>query len=412
MIDKNLVQTYLQDHLPDYLDILRRMVGINSFTSNPRGVNQLGLLTAQLFEKFGCQAEFAASNNPEFGNHLFLRRPAKSASAPGIVMVSHLDTVFPPEEEIANQFFWRIENERVFGPGTVDIKGGTVVIYMIFDILQQQAPRLLDSANWLIALDASEETLSGDFGSLTLKRAPANALACLIFEGGSPGSDLLPIVVARKGRATFTIQVQGRSAHAGNHHAKGANAIAQISQTIQEAGAITDYARQLTVNVGTVSGGSVVNRVPHFAQAELEMRAFSMEVFDQACKKILALAGPGNVTSTDGYTCQVSILPGEQSAPWPRNAATDALFEIWKETANQLNLQVVPEERGGLSDGNLLWKALPTLDGLGPVGDYAHCSERSEDGSKEQEFALIPSFVEKATLNTLAILNLLKKYDN
>jgi glutamate carboxypeptidase len=83
------------------------------------------------------------------------------------------------------------------------------------------------------------------------------------------------------------------------------------------------------------------------------------------------------------------------------------LFDLWEQTAHSIGMRVVQEQRGGLSDGNMLWPRFPTLDGLGPAGNNAHCSERSADGSKEQEFVLVRSFVPKALLNTLAVLRII-----
>src|SRR5207249_5224018 len=96
-----------------------------------------------------------------------------------------------------------------------------------------------------------------------------------------------------------------------------------------------------------------------------------------------------------------------ETRPWPRNPATDRLFHIWQEAAEAAGVKIDCEERGGLSDGNLIWDAVPTLDGLGPWGDNDHCSERSEDGSKLPEYVEVSSFVPKAALNTVAILKLL-----
>jgi glutamate carboxypeptidase len=93
--------------------------------------------------------------------------------------------------------------------------------------------------------------------------------------------------------------------------------------------------------------------------------------------------------------------------PWPRNPQTERLLGVWQATARDLGYQANPEERAGLSDGNYFWAELPTLDGLGPAGGNAHCSERSADGSKDQEYVLRASFVPKALLNTMAILRLL-----
>jgi glutamate carboxypeptidase len=149
--------------------------------------------------------------------------------------------------------------------------------------------------------------------------------------------------------------------------------------------------------------------VPHEAVAEGEFRAFRPEVFAEARSALLALAGPGDVRSpVDDYSCRVGVEILSETRPWPRNPDTDRLFVLWQRTAAGLGQDFGPQERGGLSDGNLIWDAVPTLDGLGPWGDNDHCSERSADGSKMPEFVRVSSFVPKATLNTLAICRLVE----
>jgi glutamate carboxypeptidase len=108
----------------------------------------------------------------------------------------------------------------------------------------------------------------------------------------------------------------------------------------------------------------------------------------------------------DGYRCRIKVDILTESRPWPRNAGTDKLYSFWKEAAEELAMPVAYEERGGLSDGNLIWDAVPTLDGLGPWGDNDHCSERSADGSKLPEYVERHRFVPKALLNARAILKL------
>jgi glutamate carboxypeptidase len=105
---------------------------------------------------------------------------------------------------------------------------------------------------------------------------------------------------------------------------------------------------------------------------------------------------------------EVKIL--SESRPWPRNPGTDGLAEIWLGAGRELGIPVNVEERGGLSDGNFIWDAVPTLDGLGPWGDNDHCSERSADGSKVPEYVEVTSFVPKAALNTAAILKLIGQH--
>ena len=397
---------FLTPKLPFYLDLLAQMVRINSFTSNWQGVNQLGDLTATGFAELGFTTARVPSVNPQYGNHLVLTRPGRSGRKIGLV--THLDTVFPPDEEARNDFSWRREGERVYGPGTVDIKGGTVVIYMMLDAIRALAPDVYNDVTWIVLADASEEAEAADFGALCVEKLAPDALACLVFEGGyvSATAKELNVVVARKGMAVYRLLVDGKGAHAGAAHALGANAIVQMADVIQKVAAMTDYERNLTFNVGTVAGGTVVNRVPHLATATVEMRVFDPVVYDEALARMLALNGYASVFSQDGFACQVSVEVMRRLPAWPVNPETDRLFDIWARAAATAGFRAIREHRGGLSDGNHFWHALPTLDALGPSGGNAHCSERSADGSKDQEFALVPSFVPKAALNALGILAL------
>ncbi len=406
-VSRAQLEPFFEENLPSYLDLLAQMVAINSFTTNADGVVDLARLTAGVFIPLGFSAELVPSTNPNYGSHLLLRRRAEAENAPTVGFVSHLDTVFPAEEEARNNFSWQVEGDRIYGPGTVDIKGGTVLVYMVMAALQRFAPDAYDNTNWTILLNAAEEELTPDFSQLCYDTLPEDLLACLVFEGGSWSENCFNLVRARKGRATYEIHVEGRGAHAGSTHWRGANAVVQIARIIDRVASLTDYERQITFNVGVVEGGTVMNRVPHQAWAVGEMRTYDIDVFKEGVASLLALQDEVTVKSADdGYPCTIEIIITNESTPWNRNEGTDGLYEHWHKTAVSLGWQTVPEERGGLSDGNFLWDRFPTLDGLGPSGDNAHCSERSEDGSKEQEYVLATSFVPKAVLNTLAILGL------
>jgi glutamate carboxypeptidase len=324
-----------------------------------------------------------------------------------IAMISQLDTVFPPEEEARNNFHWQPEGDRIFGPGTQDIKGGTVMMWLVLSALRAEAPKVFEDITWQLLWNSSEEQFSPDFGQVCRSRFDRDTLAALIFEAEGRLGDEHLMVAARKGRASWRVTVAGRGAHAGGKHSHGANAIIQLSHSVQRIASLTDSSRQITFNVGAIAGGTVLNRVPHEATAEGEFRAFSPEAYASARAALLALSGPGEVrSSVDGYACQVKIEILTESKPWPRNPATDGLFAFWKQAGDELGLPANLEERGGLSDGNLIWDAVPTLDGLGPLGDNDHCSERSADGSKLPEFVEASSFVPKAMLNTAAIVKL------
>lgn len=401
------LQRFLEEHLPKALEWLEAMVGINSYTGNPAGVNRLGLLTEQCFAPLGFSAERVPSANPAWGQHLILTRPGRTARM--VAMVSHLDTVFPPEEEERNRFRWQPEGDRIFGPGTHDIKGGTMMMWLVLSALKAHAPAAFDDVTWRLFWNSSEETLSHDFGEVCRARLAPETLAALVFEAEGRRGSTRRLVVARKGRATWRVTVSGRGAHAGAKHSHGANAIVQLGRTLEAVAALTDYQRHLTFNPATITGGCGLNRVPHSAVAEGEFRAFDPEVYAQAKADLLALAGPGSVRgATDGFPCAVQVEILSESRPWPRNAGTDRLLALWQTTGRDLGIEIEGEERGGLSDGNLLWHAVPTVDGLGPHGDNDHCSERSADGTKLPEFVEISSFVPKALLNACAVLRLVE----
>jgi glutamate carboxypeptidase len=324
--DSALTQ-FIQSQMPAALAIFERMVGINSFTGNKDGVNRLARYTAEAFAPLGFTAEYVPSTNPNFGEHLVLTRRGKTDRS--IALISHLDTVFPPEEEQRNNFRWQPEGEIIFGPGTHDIKGGTIMMWLTLHALRQHAPTVFEGVTWKLFWNSSEEMLSHDFGDVCRARFDKGTVAALVFEAeGRLGLESL-MVVARKGRATWRISVAGRGSHAGAKHRHGANAIVQLGQTLQKVSAMTDYSRDLTFNVGTITGGTVLNRVPHEAIAEGEFRAFSPEVYAQAKAALLALAGPGEVRSVaDRFACQLKVEILSESRPWPRNPGTDKLAEL------------------------------------------------------------------------------------
>jgi glutamate carboxypeptidase len=397
----------LEHKFPESLELLKQMVGINSYTSNIEGVNALAKYTAQCFAPLGFTSEFVPSVNPNYGSHLVLTRSGSGGK--NVALISHLDTVFPPEEERRNNFCWQPEGDRIYGPGTQDIKGGTAMMWLVLSALAVEQPALFQATTWKLIWNSSEETFSPDFGDLCRANFDAATIAALIFEAeGRLDQDHL-LVAARKGRAAWKVKISGRAAHAGGKHSQGANAVVQAGRIADHIANFTNYSKNLTFNVATISGGTVLNRVPHEAFIEGEFRTFDPEVFAAAKKELLALSGPGTVVSPlDRYPCEVAVAIQTETRPWPVNPGTEMLCEVWKEAGASIGIKVGKQERGGLSDGNHIWDAVPTVDGLGPWGDNDHCSERSADGSKLPEYVEISSFMPKAILNCAAIMKLMQ----
>jgi glutamate carboxypeptidase len=385
--------------LPEALDWLQRMVEINSFTENATGVTQLAELTEACFAPLGFQATRVPSDHPAHGPHLFLQRGP--TEQPPILLVTHLDTVFPPEEERANDFHWKPDGPRVYGPGTVDNKGGTVMIWLMLRVLAEVLPQVFEHTNWLVAANAAEEVIGSDFATAAAQQCGKNqARLVLVFEGG-PVSELgWHLVTARKGRREFRLTCHGRAAHAGSQFEQGINAILELTQLFPKLAAIHEsgaQAQELTFNLATLQGGTVLNRVPHLAKAEAEARAFDPQLLTALEAQLAALSGP----TARGAHITVECIGRTQA--WPGGTGTQHLFDLWQQQAARLGRTLHPQRRGGLSDANYLHHLGPTLDGLGPVGENAHCSEWSADGSKRPEYVEPGSFVEKALLNLLGI---------
>lgn len=386
--------------LPEALRWLRRMVEINSFTTNADGVRKLGRLTAACFEDLGFKAEFVPATHPGHGPHLFLRRVGSGGGS--VLLVTHLDTVFPPEEEAASGFVWSEEGERIYGPGTVDNKGGTVLIWLMLRMMREVLPDVFERTTWWIGANAAEEVIGSDFAKRAAERC-AQDLRCVLVCEGWPRDDAgYRMVTSRKGRTEYRITCMGRAAHAGSEHAQGINAVVELARLLPQVAELTDPAQDLTVNVANVAGGTVLNRVPHHAVAEVEMRAFEPQVLEVAGARLEALAG---VTAAGA---EVVVERIGETAAWPGGPLTEALFICWEKAGAGMRIPLRRMARGGLSDANYLYQLGPTLDAMGPGGGNAHCSVRSADGSKLPEYVERATFVPKAVMNVLALAEFLE----
>jgi glutamate carboxypeptidase len=133
-------------------------------------------------------------------------------------------------------------------------------------------------------------------------------------------------------------------------------------------------------------------------------------VFASIGRQLVALNEFSSVHSANGgYPCRVHVDVLGEWGPWASNSNSNDLLSVWQASGRELGFQVRSQERGGLSDGNWTWQTIPTIDGLGPDGGNAHCSERSEDGSKDQEYILPDSYVPKAVMNILSLMSLVSR---
>ena len=359
----------------NHLEVLRELVLVNSFTHNREGVVRVGEMVADLFAPLGFDAERVRSVTETCGDHLFLRRPGDIE----VVLVTHLDTVYPEHWE------WRIDGDRIYGPGVADIKGGTVLMWMMLRLLP---PELFERVGWTILCNASEEGGCADFPVLARARVPAGAKACLVFE---PAVDDV-VVVARRGAARFRAIFRGREAHSGNAHAEGASAIREMARFIETVESRTDYDRNLTFNVGVASGGTYINCVPGSASCQVDMRTRTRDVYLAERERLLAIAGDGSI---EGCSVEIGEMPGYP--PWEPNPDSDRLGRLLVAVAGEQGITLTTGLRNGASDGSHLCDLVPTIDGLGPAGrDFHIAGKESVDASSfEPRARLAAAFLQR-----------------
>lgn len=384
-------------------EFLHELVNINSQTKNAHGVNVVGQKCIDLFALLGFSAEIVPSQlDPTYGDYVFLTHPGESKK--NIALVSHLDTVYTVEEEKSNDFCWREEGERLYGPGVSDIKGGTIVIFMVLKTLKDKNPQLFNKYTWHVLLNAREEEGTEEFSQLATKYVTEETQAVLVYEAGGIEAQGSNIVTARKGVARFYMETVGRQAHSGTDHHRGANALLELAHKIVAIEQETCYKRGLTFNVGEAQGGVAINRVPDHAYCYIDIRTKTQKDFDFAVDFIHRFAGDGVVKSSSGdFQCKTIVKQMPSYPCWPQNENSDKLAQVFVEAGKDLGLHIDPKPRAGASDGSSFWQIAPTVDGLGPLGANDHCSIHKPQEGKEQEYIIKSSLCERALLNIVAI---------
>lgn len=395
------VVAQLRRDWPAARKLLERLVRLNSYTFNPAGIEANVQVIIEEFAPMGFTPRRIPSPTLEYSPHLILDN---HAPGPVVLMVSHLDTVYTAAEQGAG--FHRFDTPDGFltGPGTNDIKGGTVMMWMLMRAWAASVLPDLPPVRWILAWNSSEEKLTPDFSKSVVESIPSSIVACLVFEADNRKNSGHEVLSSRKGMAQWKIHVRGRGAHSGNSHADGINAIVRLAEIVAEIRTLTDYSKGLTVNVGTIEGGITTNRVPESASAGFEVRYLNSKDYDSIRSHLLKLSDAGCFDgSVENRRCQVVMESLIEINSWSGGRGTEFLFEFWRKAAASCGLDVGVSSRGGLSDANYLGEHYPTLDGLGPRGGNAHTVEKTADGFSITEYVEPDSFLTKGLVNFLAL---------
>ena len=375
-MDYAALRTYLEAQQGDMLASLETLVNQESPSTDKDSLYALAVYLSDLWRGLGAQTEVLEV--ADGAHHVRVTLPASisgSTSEPPALLIGHFDTVWSVGTLTRRPF--SVADGRAMGPGCFDMKGGLVIAeYALRAIaaLHLKLPRPV-----VLLFNSDEET--GSETSRPLIEAEAKKAAyALVLEPAIPGG---MIKTARKGVGSFEIKVAGLASHAGAAPREGVSAIEEMAHQILRLHAMTDYDAGTTVNVGVVEGGTRPNVVAAEARAEVDVRAWTREAAEKLERDICSLQ-PVDPRTT------LSVAGGFDRLPMERTAGTVHMFETARRLGQAMGMDLKEGSTGGASDGNFTSAlGVPTLDGLGVVGDGGHA---------EHEYVEISSLPRRAAL--------------
>lgn len=372
------VRAYLQGHRDQMLAVLEALVRAESPTDVPDAQTEVQEMLSRLLRTLDYRVMHLPAE--ETGGHLYARPAGRKRGQPVQLLVGHCDTVWPLGT--LQDMPFEVEDDIVRGPGVFDMKGGLTQMIFALSALRSAGADLEVAP--VVFINSDEEQGSPTSRRL-LQRLARCANRAFVLEPGLGLDGKLK--TARKGGGRFIIQIQGESAHAGLDPESGSSAILALSHLVQRLHDFNDPDAGISVNVGTVGGGTQPNVVADASRAEVDVRVVTSEQADEIEQAIRNLdpTMPGISFTVEGA---ISRMPME---PTP---ASRQLWEWAQGAADRLDVALEEGRSGGVSDANTISQHTPTLDGLGAVGDGAHA---------EHEFCYLDKMVERSALLALLL---------
>jgi glutamate carboxypeptidase len=338
---------------------IETLVRLESPSTDKAAVDRCGTILAGMLRRAGAEVDALAQR--ERGDHLVARIPG--AGQP-VMLLGHFDTVWPVGT--LERMPCRRDGDRLYGPGTFDMKAGIALGIAALSALSAVRARHPS----IVMMLTTDEEIGSHTSRAAIEAEARRCRAVLVLEPALPGGALK---TARKGCGEFELIVHGVAAHAGLDPGKGASAIHELAAQIAAIERLQDLPRGISVNVGLISGGSRANVVAEEARAVVDARAPTREAADGIERAIRALqpARPGT---------RLTINGGFERPPMERTAASRELFARARAVASSLGQELEEGSAGGGSDGNFTAAlGIPTLDGLGAIGDGAHAAHEHVD---------------------------------
>jgi len=337
-----------------YLDF-EKIVSMNSFSANLEGIDEVSKALIDIAQQQGIALELVHSNKKVRPHLMYGRDKEKDYFA----FIGHFDTVHPPTSDFNSYID---DGELIKGPGTNDMKAGLIVAIHSFSILKKLYPnrdlpiKILFNSDEEIGSPDSKEIIEKEF---------INAKAGFIFEPGRPNGE---IVTRRKAGVTLDIEVIGKPAHSGVAPWDGINSILASCEIIQKLEALNDYDNGIIVGCNEISSGIDRNVVPQYSKIAVDVRFERMDQKDALFEKIEEILNAKNAVGAEvKYDLRLNRPPLE------RNEASGALAISYRKISTDLGYECEEVSTGGGSDGNFLSAmGVPTIDGVGAVGNFSH----------------------------------------
>ena len=371
---------YLQAHSEAMTEALRELVMLESPSHEREAVNTVADYLAHAFGDLG--ADVARIPQAAFGDHL---RVSWGTGPRQILLMGHMDTVWSLGEIEERPF--KVTRDRrtglakATGPGIFDMKGGLVVGLYAVKALRNLG---LAPTHRLVFLFNSDEECGSPTSRRHIEEEARRSDFALVLEPSREDA----LITWRKGVGRFELEIHGLASHAGAAHERGVSAVEELAHQILRLERMTDYKRGTTVNVGVVQAGSKVNVRPASAWAEIDLRVTTAEEGQRMTQAIRGLRPRNRDASL--------LVSGQMNRPpWEHSPAGQTLFERARDVGARLGMELWPAGTGGGSDGNFTAaRGIPTLDGLGIVGNDAHAvTEWVDIASLPRRAALLAELV-------------------
>jgi glutamate carboxypeptidase len=353
------LREYFHRRQPEMIATIRQLVEMESPSSNKSAVDQLGRVLAEKFKDIDGNVMFHRAS--QYGDHVQADF-AGTAKAKPIMLLGHHDTVW--DIGTLAKMPWRQESGRLWGPGVLDMKTG--IVMMMYAIAGLKELRGALPCPVSVLLNTDEEVGSESSRPITEALAKKSA-AVLVLEPAQGAA----VKTARKGVGDYTIKVTGRASHSGVDFEKGQSAILELAHQVLAVARFTDLKRGMTVNPGVIRGGTRTNVVAAEASVDVDVRIARLADAPLLERKFRSLK-PRN------EHCKLEVSGGVNRPPMERSKGVMALYRQARELAGEIGWKLDEAATGGGSDGNFTAAlGLPTLDGLGGVGEGAHALNES-----------------------------------